>query len=273
MNDRLSAASQYQITRPAFTMMLHMRQKTPLGDWSIPAPRTMFMASALRITRCVGRNARFSKKNSKNRNLLKTCDEAMAPTRSVIEGLSWRKLSADALQFSHSHLRKARKWGKTRKSSEAEDCPLTERRMNTPQTSERPPKKASSVAASPCGKRVMRKATTLTRMKSVLVKQKEALNTLKQVKDQVSFKAHFWNDTRIVQFWYTRTAHDDFLVTSSRTYQNCMVQFWNTRTGGSPRTSQNSVLVFQNCTILVYSSIIICVQKKWISININDISI
>ena len=24
--------------------------------------------------------------------------------------------------------------------------------------------------------------------------------------DQVSFKAHFWNDTRIVQFWYTRTA-------------------------------------------------------------------
>ena len=31
-------------------------------------------------------------------------------------------------------------------------------------------------------------------------------NVESQALDQVSFKAHFWNDTRIVQFWYTRTA-------------------------------------------------------------------
>ncbi|KAI0219437.1 hypothetical protein LSAT2_029032 [Lamellibrachia satsuma] len=105
-------------------------------------------------------------------------EDSMAPRRSVIEGLSWRKLSTDARQDlqNNSWIRRARNWGKSR-SLEAEDSPLTDRTNTPPESEMKPPKKTASAAA---GKRGMRKVGTLTRMKSVMVKQKEAFGTLRQ---------------------------------------------------------------------------------------------
>ena len=90
--------------------------------------------------------------------------------------------------------------------------------------------------------------------------------------DQVSFKAHFWNDTRIVQFWYTRTAH--FLVTSSRTYQNCTIleyeNWWIT-----PHFAELSSRIPELYNSGIFQHNNLCTKKMdiYISININDISI
>ncbi|KAK2183681.1 hypothetical protein NP493_300g02020 [Ridgeia piscesae] len=115
----------------------------------------------------------------------------MAPRRSVIEGLSWRKLSTDVRRDSQndSWIQRARNWGKSR-SVNAEDCLLTDRTNTPPPSETRSRRSAKKTESGATRKRGMRKMGTLTRMKSVMIKPKEALGTLRQKLRMPSIRRH-----------------------------------------------------------------------------------